>query len=641
MVESLRRFSQKLFDTINFRKEPETVEKPGYLMRSLLPHYETIETYWVNEPFTKVNIVTIPEMGGATAYFIEEVEFTEDEQMTSQKIIDYLSVELEPPIELEAEVDAAEHVKKEAKRIAMKYRYALGKFTDESWDKILYAINRDLVGFQAINVLMEDPHIEDISSMGVGKPVYVWHTDYESISTNLEFINEKKFDDLVIKMAHMGGKHVSAVFPIVDTMLYGKHRFAATYRREVTPLGSTFTIRKYREEPFSVIDLIKLKTINERVAAYFWVLLENRASLIVAGGTASGKTTSLNALATLIKPGMKIITVEETPEIRLLHENWVQFVSRPSYGLGTQDTGEIGLFNLVRTSLRYRPDYIVVGEVRGEEAFTLFQALAVGHGGMCTIHGENLDYVVKRLTSMPMNVSEIYIPLMNVIGLIERVSLPQAVAGLPYGRRLRDIHEVLGFGEYRMIFQWNPINDSIISKIGDSYLLVKIADRLGITEDRLLNELLRREVVLRWMVKANIVKVDAVAKIISEYYVNPTRVYERASKELGVPIEVDISATLGPPALAPTEVLEDKKSLEIDALAYDLLEMLIARGGEMSYGSMVSEARLSPIDFWRNIDALRSGQYIRFETETDEAGRLRSLVCVTDRGREALRGVIR
>jgi hypothetical protein len=230
---------------------------------------------------------------------------------------------------------------------------------------------------------------------------------------------------------------------------------------------------------------------------------------------------------------------------------------------------------------------------------------------------------------------------MNVIGLIERVSLPKAVAGLPYGRRVRDIQEVLGFGEYRMIFQWNPINDSITSKIGDSYLLAKIADRLGITSDKLLNELLRREIVLRWMVKADIVKVDAVAKIISEYYVNPTRIYERASKELGIPIEVDVSTLLGPPALAPTEKPEVEKPLEMDALAYDLLEMLVAKGGEMSYGAMVSEARLSPIDFWRYIDALRSGQYIRFETETDEAGRLRSLVCLTDLGRDALRGVIR
>ncbi|MEM3046974.1 MAG: type II/IV secretion system ATPase subunit, partial [Candidatus Bathyarchaeia archaeon] len=401
-----------------FKKKKVEVAKPTVVLAPVPPEAKLIEEYWIREPHSKVSIVALPQLGGAKAYYITEVTLSAEERQAYERLIDILSRELEPP---KTEVaDAKAYVLGEARRLAAKYRGAVGKFDEAAWDRILYHIERDLIGFGFIEVPMSDPRIEDISANGVGIPVYIWHRRHESLPTNLMFTEEKALDDLIIKLAHLSGKHVSTAFPIVDAMLPGQHRLAATFKQEVSPKGTSFTIRKFREEPFSIIDLIELGTLDERIAAYFWLLLENRNTLIVIGGTGAGKTSTLNALASLVKPSMKIVTVEEIPELNLPHENWVQLVARESYGLGLTKTGEVSLFDLVRTSLRYRPDYIVVGEVRGAEAFVLFQAMATGHGGMCTLHAENLDYAVKRLTSPPMNVAHAYIPLMNLTAIVER-----------------------------------------------------------------------------------------------------------------------------------------------------------------------------------------------------------------------------
>ena len=493
--------------------------------------------------------------------------------------------------------------------------------------------------------MMEDYNIEDISCEGIGKPVYVWHRMYESLQTNLIFIDESSLDDFIVKLAHIGGKHISTAFPIVDAMLYGKHRLAATFKKEISPKGSTFTIRKFREKPFTITELIKLGTIDEEIAAYFWILLENKASIIVMGGTGAGKSTTLNALASLIKPGMKICTVEEIAELNFPHENWVQFVTRESYGLGSSTAGSIDLFTLVKTTLRYRPDYIVVGEVRGQEAFVLFQALATGHGGMCTIHAESIDYAVKRLTSPPMNVSEVYIPLMNVSALVERVYLPRRVGGLKFGRRAREVSEVLGYGEYEAIFKWDPINDSFISNIEKSYLLSKIAQKIGKSLEDLLDELIRRKTVLRWMVSKGIFDMAEVAKIITKYYINPSEVYEKAAAEIGAPIKLKVTPTskaVEPIITAQPILVAPPEETSIEALdekAYSILGTLISKGGKTTYGSLLSETPLTPVEFWRYLNTLKEAGYVEIKTGSDESGRPRTIVSITEAGEKSYRSL--
>jgi flagellar protein FlaI len=302
-------------------------------------------------------------------------------------------------------------------------------------------------------------------------------------------------------------------------MLPGKDRLAATFKREVSPDGGSFSIRRFREEPFSIVDLIKMGTLNEEIAAYFWMLIENRMTLAVIGGTGAGKTSTLNAFASLVKPAMKIVTVEEIPELNLPHENWVRLVSRESYGLGAFKTGEVTLFELVKTSLRYRPDYIVVGEIRGEEAFVLFQALAVGHGGLTTIHAENLEYTVKRLTSHPMNVAKPYIPLVNVAPLVERVRLPLSKnQETTFGRRIKTVTEIIDYENYKTISEWNPVDDTFKVNLKNSTHLQKIASARGLTINEVLQEVKTRSSFLDDLLMKGICNNKEIAKRITNYY---------------------------------------------------------------------------------------------------------------------------
>jgi flagellar protein FlaI len=487
-----------------------------------------IEKYPLYEPFSHVVIVQNPKTG-EYMYILDELQLDPLERGVYDRILDILLAEIESPKEEIA--DPRKFFAEEAKKIVDKYRISLGWLPDVSWYKILYHAERDLVGFGKIDPLMRDPNIEDISCDGVEKPVYVWHRNYESIETNLKFHSDETLDNTVVKLVHMAGKHVSTAFPIVDASLPGKHRLAVCYRREITPFGTAFTIRKFREDPYSIIDLINIGTFSEEMAAYFWVGLENRSSIMVLGGTAAGKTTALNAFACLIKPGSKIITIEETAELNLTHNNWVSPISRQSYGLGGSSVGEVALFDLVKTSMRHRPDIMIVGEVRGQEAYVLFQALATGHGGMCTMHAENLDSAVKRLTSKPMEISPAYIPLMNIVLSIQRVHLIKNGEKKAF-RRVLNVNEIVDYENYRTPIKWLPAQDIYEINFDRSVLLSSICQRRGLPKEDIIKEIERRKDVLHWMREKNIRSYKDVAEIIGEYYARPNLIYKKISAEL-------------------------------------------------------------------------------------------------------------
>jgi flagellar protein FlaI len=521
LKESLTKL-KKVRIKISFKKR-EQVAVPPPPPKPVPRGFKVVDKYPLYEPFAHVAIVQNPKIG-EYKYILDELQLDPLERSVYNRILEILLAEIESP--KEEILDPRRFFAEEAKKIVDKYRISLGWLPDVSWYKILYHAERDLVGFGRIDSLMRDPNIEDISCDGVNKPVYIWHRNYESLETNLEFENDEELDNVVVKLVHMSGKHVSSAFPIVDASLPGKHRLAVCYRREVTPFGTAFSIRKFREDPYSIIDLINLGTFSEEMAAYLWLCLENRASLMVLGGTAAGKTTALNALTCLIKPGSKIITIEETAELNLPHENWVSLIARQSYGLGGSTVGEVTLFDLVRTSMRHRPDVLIVGEVRGQEAYVLFQALATGHGGMCTMHAENLDSAVKRLTSKPMDIAPAYIPLMNIVLSIQRVHLLKGVEKKAY-RRVMNVNEIADYEDYRCVLKWHPTKDEYLQAFDKSMMLSAISERVGASKKELLAEIGRRKDILHWMRERNVRSYKDVAAIIAEYYARPKQIYEK------------------------------------------------------------------------------------------------------------------
>jgi len=500
------------------KKEAESgikVDK-GVSVDKLKQSYQVIEEYPIHNPNAGVKIVKAPELGEGYHYFVDEIPLDRKEHEAFRKIKDNLSKELEPPENYD--VTPEEYVYDQAKKLAKRYRRSLGKFAEEGWNKIFYYVVRNLAGYGPLHAMMLDPNIEDISCNGLNSPIYVWHRKYESIPTNITFTDEQTINDFIVKLAHRSAKHISSAQPLLDAMLPEKHRLAATFMKEVSTKGSTFCIRKFRADPFSVVDLIRIGTLNARMAAYFWILLERKMSFMNIGGTGSGKTSLLNALLSLMSQNDKIVTVEEVPELSPPLSNWAQFNSRQSFQFGSGIMASITLFDLVKMSLRYRPDYLIVGEVRGEEAYVLFQALATGHGGLCTMHADSLDHAVKRLTSPPINVSKVYIPLMNSAIHIQRTELPKKREGLSFGRRVRTVWEIEEFEQYREVATWNQSTDTFDTWFEDSFLLKQIAANSGTNMETILRELDTRESYLKEILNSGIRDQREVAEKILSYY---------------------------------------------------------------------------------------------------------------------------
>jgi len=488
---------------------------------ALPPEESLVDFYEVVPPFAYAAI-TRDRRTGHTMYRVVEPPLAQGERAVVEKVKRLLLESQKPALE-ELRRKGVEEVLRE--RILAAIRRFKLPVAEEAVDKVFYYVRRDMLGYGKLDVLVRDPRIEDVSCDGVGVPVYVWHSRYESLPTSVVFESPEELESVLVRLAHKARKHISVANPVVEGSLPEGYRLHAALG-EVARRGGTFTIRKFREIPFSIIDLIRLGTVSVELAAYLWLVVESRKSLMVVGATASGKTTTLNAIATFIRPEAKIVTIEETPELNLPHENWVPLVARPSTDPWARS---VDLFELLKSALRMRPDYIIVGEVRGSEAFTLFQAIATGHAGMCTMHAENADYAVKRLISEPMNVPEFLVPLMNVFITIKRLAVGERVV-----RRVVEVREALAGErglEWHTLFRYRPAGDRL-ERVARSMLLDSIAEERYLPVEELEEELERRRTVLLFLLERGITDFVRVSRVMRDYTVRPLAVYNAIERGL-------------------------------------------------------------------------------------------------------------
>ncbi|NDB47283.1 MAG: type IV secretory pathway protein [Nitrososphaeria archaeon] len=493
-------------------------------MEDLVPKFRTLNKIEFEDAEIYAGLIKDLTSKNGMRYVIIEPQMSKNDQTNFKVIKKLLISELDITLNsIKTKNDAARELKAKILELIKKYNMEIPTRT---LSKITYYAIRDFVYLGKIEPLMRDHLIEEISCDGVNVPLYIWHREFESVPTNIIFQNDDELNNFVQKMSYVGGKHASLANPIVDAALPDGSRVNLTLGNEITKRGSTFTIRRFRADPITIVDLLHFKTISVQEAAYLWYTVENNSTMLVAGGTASGKTTLLNSLSSFIRPGQKIVSIEDTHELNLLHENWIPAVSRQNFTDG--QIGEITQFDLLRAALRQRPDILIVGETRGREAYTLFQAMATGHGGFSSIHADSVEATLTRLVSSPMDVPKALIA--NTLDLIT-LQLKLRIEDRSI-RRIIKISEIQGLdektGEIKThdIFRWNPKDDRH-EYFGNSLVLGKIKEKTGVADDEIDYELKKRKTALEWLVQNNIRGHKEVTQNILDFYSNSDRFYEK------------------------------------------------------------------------------------------------------------------
>lgn len=400
-------------------------------------------------------------------------------------------------------------------------------------EAIFYYIFREFVGYGRIDILMNDPDIEDVSCDGHAIPIFIVHKQYESIKTNIVYKDADELDSFVVKLSQMCGKQISVYEPVVDGKLSDGSRLQTTLGRTIT-MRSTFTIRRFREDPLTPIDLLNNNTMSVDLAAYFWLAIEKGCNILFCGGTASGKTTMLNALSLFVPSSYKIVSIEDTREINLPHENWIAGTTRSGFtSTETLKTSrDIDMFDLIRVALRQRPRVIIVGEVRGKEAYTLFQAMTTGHLSYSTVHASDMHSLIQRLENPPISLPRALLTSLDMIVFLNSVT----VKGNPV-RRITNVTEIieLDAGTNRLVtmspFEWIGENDDRFQNNGASRLLYKIRLENGWSDLALHTELQRRIQVLEWMKKHNIRSYTDVGNVVATYTKDPDSILEKIKRD--------------------------------------------------------------------------------------------------------------
>ena len=375
-------------------------------------------------------------------------------------------------------------------------REEFDKITEDNIERIIYYIVRDYAEYEKLSPIMKDPYIEDISCNGPDVPLFLYHSEYRDVISNVMY-EQEELDEFVAALAQKSEKHISIAEPNLQGRLPDGSRMQLTYSDEISDEGSNFTLRKFQEEPFTPVDLIEFNTFSVDQMAYLWLSIENEKSLIFAGGTASGKTTSMNAISLFIPPRAKVVSIEDTREITLRHSNWVKSITREAFG--GDDTGEVDMYDLLRDALRQRPEYIIVGEIRGAEAQTLFQAMSTGHTTYSTMHADDVSSAIRRLENDPINLPRQMLTSLDILSVqIRKIEDGDVL------RRCKEMVEIIDIKsdtneiKSQTVFEYNPATDRIEYK-GDSNVMEEIKHLNNWSDSELEAELDRRKEVLTYL----------------------------------------------------------------------------------------------------------------------------------------------
>jgi archaeal flagellar protein FlaI len=527
----------------------------GYMRNQLMADRKTVDvTYPVNPPFAFVHLFFNPP-DGELVYNVLEPTLRDDERDKIAKI--RAKMELVMSQEELPAMDGRTLEESPVLREYLRQRY-LGVIDlydipvpERRRAVLFYYLHREFVGMGRTDAVLRDPFLEDISCLGPGVPLYVFHRVFGSMRTNVRYDGEIELNKYIFRLSQIAGKHISIYQPILDATLQDGSRINLTLGTEVTRKGSTFSVRKFSHDPVSPIDLLRFGSVSAYELAYFWTLVEYHRSLLISGGTAAGKTTFLNAISMFIRPEDKIVSIEDTPEIQIDHQNWIQSVARTGYGTAsgigasgvsgasgisshnTKTAGTVTLFDLLVAALRQRPEYVIVGEVRGVESFTLFQAISVGHASMSTIHAGSIAELLHRVENEPMNIPRVLFQALDAVAFPAQV----AVGGVRV-RRVMGVTEVLEVDPAtnelltNEVFRWEPAEDSF-TFLGRSFVLEHISERSGRPLEALELELKQKERYLQLMDRLNMTYFRDVSKAIAAYYVDPAGALATLEKRAG------------------------------------------------------------------------------------------------------------
>lgn len=500
---------------------PKLIHLPSFAERQrinirypLIPPFAYAHIYWDKKT-------------GEQVYYVEEPKLTP----TEKEILKLVQLGLEEMINVSFIKASKTHVildylEKNVQSILVE----LGtKVSNETYQKVMYYIYRDSVGLNEMEPLLHDYYIEDIECNGENYPVYIVHRKFENIRTNIIYKDPQKLIDFVEKLAQKAGRYVSYAKPLLDGTLPDGSRVNATYTEDVTTRGPTFTIRKFTKDPWTPVQLIEQGTADAETFAYLWMAIEHKFNILVIGETAAGKTTFLNAILSFIPPEARICSIEDTRELNLAHSNWLPAVTRSGFGIPNmigERYGEITLFDLLKESFRQNPDYVIVGEIRGKEAYVLFQGMASGHPSFGTFHAGSVETLVRRLSAPPISLSASLIESLDIVCVTTHIKDQyKSIRRLKELIEIQELKETGGLNTNKVV-EWNPMADQL-NIVNPSKVFKQIESNTGIPLKELEKEMYYRAELLKILKQKHIMNFRDVNQVINAYYKNPDAVRKK------------------------------------------------------------------------------------------------------------------